>query len=82
MQRTEAEYIGVLDVKATQQYIDKLNFIYPALDGRIQFIGQLQDELDKTGLPGNSNMNIFSSSMSMILCIFMLMNDIFSNIRI
>lgn len=79
MQRSKAEYIGVLDVEATEQYIVKLNYIYPAVDGRIQFIGKLQDELDKSGIPGNSNMNTFSLSTAMILCFFVAMKDIFSN---
>lgn len=82
MQRSEAEYIGVSDIDATKQYIDKLNFIYPPMDGRIQFIGKLQDELDKSELSGNSNTNKLSSSMAMILCFFMVLHDIFSNMCI
>lgn len=82
MQRSEAEYIGILDIEATEQYIEKLNFIYPAVDGRIQFIGKLQDELDKSGLPGNSNMNISSLPVAMIFCFIVVMHHIFSNICI
>lgn len=82
MQRSAAEYIEVLDVEATVQYIDKLHFIYPALDGRIRFIGQLQDELAKSGLPGHSNMNKFSLSMAIIFCFCVVLNDVLSNMWI